>query len=79
MGYLYEFEPQALFYWPLMTQSYVCLIWRWRRTDARSYIYVVVDLIDLKELNVKRFSLLSEYPFVDAPQTSFVSIAVVST
>ena len=36
---------------------------------ARSYIYVVVDLIDLKVLNVKRFSLLSEYPFVEVPQT----------
>ena len=74
MDCLYEFEPQTLFYWPLMTQSYVCLILRWRRTHARSYIYVVVDLIDLKVLNVKRLSL----PFVELLRPSFVSIAVVS-
>ena len=78
MDCLYEFEPQTLFYWPLMTQSYVCFILRWKRTHARSYIYVVVDLIDLKVLNVKRFSLLSEYPFVELLRPSFVSIAVVS-
>ena len=72
MDCLYEFEAQTLFYWPLMTQTYVCLILRWRRmqrTHAQSYIYVVVDLIDLKVLNVKRFRLLSEYPIADAPQT----------
>ncbi len=37
------------------------------KKHALSYIYVVVDLIDLKVLNFKRFSLLSEYPFVEAP------------
>ena len=40
-----------------------------KKPHARSYIYVVVDFIDVKVLNVKRFSLLSEYPFVEAPQT----------
>ena len=38
-------------------------------THARPYKYVVVNLIDLKVLNVKRFSLFSEYPFVEIPQT----------
>ena len=31
----------------------------------------MVDLIDFKVLNVKRFSLLSEYSFVEVPQTYF--------
>ena len=52
-----------------MTQSYVCSIRRWKETHARPYIYVVVELIEIKVLNVKRFSSLSEYPFVDIPQT----------
>ncbi len=55
----------------------------WRRTHSRSYRYVVlyatqthnfisvVDLIDLKVHYVKRFSLFSEYPFVEATQTKF--------
>ena len=53
-----------------MTQSYVCLIQWWKEeTHARAYKYVVVDLIDLKVLDVKRFRLFSEYPFVETPQT----------
>jgi len=39
-----------------MTLSYLSSIRRWIRTHARPYIYVVVELIDMKVLNVKRFS-----------------------
>ena len=66
---LYEFEPQTLF--PIASDDSVLRVFNSmeEETHARPYKYFVVNLIDLKVLNVKRFSLFSEYPFVETPQT----------
>ena len=48
MDCLYVFEPQTLCLLPLMTQLRACLNWWWRWNPRSTFIYVAVNLIDLK-------------------------------